>query len=149
MKFGDQVYNRLHNTAILDTGTTLILVHDTFVHLIYSSIPGAHLDTDYGGYVFPTNTRIPPLSFCVGDYLFTIPGSDLAFSGAGDGMSFGAVQSRGDNPQDILGCVSNVLLFCLTFLTVSSKVLLKHIYAVFDQGSKPEYGPRLGIAQRS
>jgi hypothetical protein len=106
MKFGDQIYNRVKNTAILDTGTTLILLHDTFVHLIYSAIPGAHLDSDHGGYVFPTNTRIPPLSFCVGDFLFTIPGADLAFADAGDSMSFGAVQSRGDNPQDILGCVS-------------------------------------------
>ncbi|KZT39402.1 acid protease [Sistotremastrum suecicum HHB10207 ss-3] len=126
-KFGKQIYHRDNNTAILDTGTTLVLLHDTFVHLIYSAIPGAYLDSDQGGYIFPTNTKIPPLSFCVGDYLFTIPGKDLAFSEAGKGYSFGAVQSRGGNPQDILG-----------------DVFLKHIYAVFDQSDPP----RLGIAQR-
>jgi hypothetical protein len=110
MKFGDQIYNRLHNTAILDTGTTLILLHDTFAHLIYAAIPGAYLSSDSGGYIFPTNTKVPPLSFCVGDYLFTIPGSDLAFSDAGKGMSFGAVQSRGGNPQDILGDVRRLFV---------------------------------------
>lgn len=38
--------------------------------------------------------------------MYTIPGADLAFSDAGNGMSFGSVQSRGQNPQDILGDVS-------------------------------------------
>ncbi len=102
MKFGNQRYERVNNTAILDTGTTLILLHDTFVNIIYSAIPGAYLDSGAGGYIFPTNTKIPPLSFCVGKYLFTIPGKALAFSDAGHGMSFGSVQSRGGNPQDIL-----------------------------------------------
>jgi len=112
----------------MDTGTTLMLLHDTFVHLIYSSIPGAYLDSNQGGYVFPTNVRIPNLSFCVGDYLFTIPGKDLAFSDAGNGMSFGAVQSRGGNAQDIFG-----------------DVFLKYVYCVFYQGQPP----RIGVAQRS
>lgn len=106
MKFGNQRYERVNNTAILDTGTTLILLHDTFVNIIYSAIPGAYLDSGAGGYIFPTNTKIPPLSFCVGKYLFTIPGKALAFSDAGHGMSFGSVQSRGGNPQDILGDVN-------------------------------------------
>lgn len=39
--------------------------------------------------------------------MYTIPGADLAFADAGNGMSFGSVQSRGQNPQDILGDVSN------------------------------------------
>ena len=110
MKVGQQRYERLHNTAILDTGTTLMLLHDTFVHIIYSSIKGAFLSSDYGGYVFPTTEatsgRIPNISFCVGDWLYTIPGRDMHFSDAGDGYSFGAVQSRGGNPQDIFGDVS-------------------------------------------
>ncbi|KAF8691596.1 Eukaryotic aspartyl protease, partial [Rhizoctonia solani] len=111
-----------------DTGTTLILLDDDTIERLYSQIPGAKLDRHIGGYVFPTHARIPELAFCVGRWLFTIPGGDLAFSDAGNGMSYGAIQSRGQNKQDILG-----------------DVFLKHVYVVFDQGKTP----RVGVAQRS
>ncbi|QRV81402.1 aspartyl protease [Ceratobasidium sp. AG-Ba] len=83
---------------------------------LYSKVPGARLDQNQGGYIFPTNARLPALAFCVGHWLFTVPSGDLAFSGAGAGMVYGAVQSRGQNPQDILGDVSDVA-YCLSFQT--------------------------------
>ncbi|CAE6482885.1 unnamed protein product [Rhizoctonia solani] len=110
-----------------DTGTTLILMDDETIKHLYSQIPGAKLDRSIGGYVFPTDARVPKLAFCVGRWLFTIPSEDLAFSDAGNGMSYGAIQSRGQNKQDILG-----------------DVFLKHVYVVFDQGANP----RIGVAQR-
>ncbi|KAG8778093.1 hypothetical protein FRC12_025193 [Ceratobasidium sp. 428] len=129
IKIGSDVYDRgWDNTAIIDTGTTLILLDDATVESLYSRISGARLDEGQGGYVFPTNARLPSLAFCVGYWLFTIPSGDLAFSDLGNGMSYGAVQSRGQNPQDILG-----------------DVFLKHVYVVFDQGKNP----RVGVAQRS
>ncbi|KAG8690536.1 hypothetical protein FRC11_010903 [Ceratobasidium sp. 423] len=129
VRIGPKIYDRGHsNTAIIDTGTTLILMDDKTIEHLYSQIPGAKLDHALGGYVFPTNAQIPELSFSVGKWLFTIPSEDLAFSDAGNGMSYGAIQSRGQNKQDILG-----------------DVFLKHVYVVFDQGMNP----RVGVAQRT
>ncbi|KAG8740234.1 hypothetical protein FRC10_004574 [Ceratobasidium sp. 414] len=149
IKIGSDIYDRgWDNTAIIDTGTTLILLDDATVETLYSRVPGARLDQSQGallypplvinpptlssgcagGYIFPANAQLPSLAFCVGYWLFTVPSGDLAFSDAGNGMSYGAVQSRGQNPQDILG-----------------DVFLKHVYVVFDQGKTP----RVGVAQRS
>ncbi|CAE6404307.1 unnamed protein product [Rhizoctonia solani] len=129
VRIGSKIYNRgRSNTAIIDTGTTLILMDDQTVERLYSQIRGAKLDQTIGGYIFPTNAHVPELAFCVGRWLFTVPSGDLAFSDAGNGMSYGAIQSRGQNKQDILG-----------------DVFLKHVYVVFDQGTNP----RVGVAQRS
>ncbi|CUA77935.1 hypothetical protein RSOLAG22IIIB_12914 [Rhizoctonia solani] len=129
VRIGSKIYNRgRSNTAIIDTGTTLILMDDQTVERLYSQIRGAKLDQTIGGYIFPTNAHVPELAFCVGTWLFTVPSGDLAFSDAGNGMSYGAIQSRGQNKQDILG-----------------DVFLKHVYVVFDQGTNP----RVGVAQRS
>ncbi|QRV95881.1 aspartyl protease [Ceratobasidium sp. AG-Ba] len=129
IKIGSDIYDRgWNNTAIIDTGTTLILLDDDTVERLYSKVPGSRLDEDYGGYIFPTDAKLPAIAFCVGHWLFTVPSEELIFSGAGNGMSYGAVQSKGQNPQDILG-----------------DVFLKHVYVVFDQGELP----RVGVAQRS
>jgi len=131
LKIGNSTHSRASgNTAIADTGTTLILLDDASVSAIYSSISGANLDSTQGGYIFPTSAAasLPDLSFAVGEYMYTIPGADLAFADAGNGMSFGSVQSRGQNPQDILG-----------------DVFLKRVYVVFEQGDSP----RIGVAQRA
>ncbi|CAE7144413.1 unnamed protein product [Rhizoctonia solani] len=128
VKIGSEIYDRGHsNTAIIDTGTTLILMDDQTIKRLYSQISGAKLDHSIGGYIFPTDAHLPKLAFSIGKWLFTVPSEDLAFSDAGNGMSYGAIQSRGQNKQDILG-----------------DVFLKHVYVVFDQGANP----RVGVAQR-
>ena len=123
------VIPRTGNTAIADTGTTLALVDDALCQAIYNAIPGATYDDTNQGYVFPTSTakdQLPAVSFAVGDQQFTLHKEDLAFADAGNGMTYGGVQSRGQLTFDILG-----------------DTFLKCIYAVFDQGNS-----RFGAVQR-
>jgi len=122
-----QTVSQTGNTAILDTGTTLALVSDATANAIYGAIPGAVMDQQQGGWVYPTNAKIPTVAFAVGNNMYTVNAADFAFGNAGNGMTFGGIQSRGNNPFDILG-----------------DVFLKSIYAVFDQANV-----QIGVAQRS
>lgn len=97
---------RSGNTAIADTGTTLALVDDDTVKAIYDAIPGSKYDSTQQGYVFPANTsadQLPTVSFAVGDTQFQVQKEDLGFADAGNGMTYGGIQSRGDQNFDILG----------------------------------------------
>ncbi|KAH8701918.1 putative aspartic endopeptidase [Talaromyces proteolyticus] len=113
--------NRSGNTAIADTGTTLALVDDDTVKAIYDAIPNSKYDSNQQGYIFPTNTtadKLPTVTFAVGNTQFAVHKSALAFADAGNGNSFGGIQSRGNNPFDILG-----------------DTFLKGVYAIFDVGN--------------
>lgn len=109
------------NKAIADTGTTLALVSDEVVEALYKQIPGSKYDEQQQGYLFPTSVtadQLPTFSVAVGDNMFTIQPEDLAFTVASEGYWYGGVQSRGDNPFDILG-----------------DVFLKSVYVIWDQGN--------------
>jgi hypothetical protein len=126
---GKQV-KRHSNTAIMDTGTTLCLVDDTLVKAVYAAIPGAKYDSSQQGWLFPTNTAtadLPVVTVAIGNHQYTINKETLGFADAGNGMTYGGIQSRGSMDMDILG-----------------DVVLRSIYAVFDQGNQ-----RFGAVQRS
>ena len=94
------------NTAIADTGTTLALVSDATCKAIYDAIPGSTYDSSQQGYTFPSSTtadQLPVVTFAVGDKQFAVQKEDLAFADAGNGMTYGGIQSRGDMTFDILG----------------------------------------------
>lgn len=117
------------NKAIADTGTTLALLSDEVVDALYKQIPGAKYDEQQQGYLFPTSVKaseLPTFSVAVGDNQFTIQPEDLAFTVASEGYWYGGVQSRGNNPFDILG-----------------DVFLKSVYAIWDQGNT-----RLGLVPK-
>ncbi|KAI4133096.1 MAG: hypothetical protein LQ338_000361 [Usnochroma carphineum] len=119
---GSKKITRAGNTAIADTGTTLALVDDSLCQAIYDAIPGAKYDDQQQGYVFPSNTTVdnlPVVSFDVGGKEFAVQKEDLAFADAGNSMTYGGIQSRGDLTFDILG-----------------DTWLKAIYAIFDQGNQ-------------
>ncbi|EPE08195.1 aspartic endopeptidase [Ophiostoma piceae UAMH 11346] len=116
-----QKIDRSGNTAIADTGTTLCLISDEAVEALYKTIPGSKYDDAQGGYMIPTTTavdKLPTFSIAVGTNEFVIQKEDIIFGDAQDGYWFGGVQSRGENPFDILG-----------------DVFLKSIYAIWDQGN--------------
>ncbi|KAF9507356.1 hypothetical protein BS47DRAFT_1422053 [Hydnum rufescens UP504] len=101
--------------------------NDAALDAIYRPIPGARID--HSGWIVPTKSRPPDISFSVAGVFFAIAGEDLKFADAGGGMSFGSIQSRGQNRQDILG-----------------DVFLKRVLTVFDQ--TPGH-PRIGFGQRA
>ena len=110
------------NKAIADTGTTLALVSDEVCDALYKAIPGAKYDSTQQGYIFPTSvkaTDMPEFKVAVGSNQFVIQAEDLAFAPAGNDMVYGGVQSRGNNPFDILG-----------------DTFLKSVYAIWDQGGQ-------------
>ncbi|KAL9137497.1 MAG: hypothetical protein Q9175_001297 [Cornicularia normoerica] len=121
---------RSGNTAIADTGTTLALIDDKTCEAIYKAIPGGKYDSTQQGYIYPSNTtvdKLPVVSFAVGAQQFALQKEDLGFADAGNGMTYGGIQSRGSMTFDILG-----------------DVFLKSIYAIFDQGNT-----RFGAVSRS
>ncbi len=116
-----QTITQSGNQAIADTGTTLALVSDEVCEALYKAIPGAKYDDQQQGYVFPTSVtadQLPTFTIAVGDTEVNIQPEDLAFAPADSDTWYGGVQSRGQNPFDILG-----------------DVFLKSIYAV-------SYSPR-------
>jgi len=82
----------------------LILLDDAALDEIYGVIRGARMDRT--GWILPTSSRPTNISFAVGRTFYMISGEDLKFADAGRGMSFGAIQSRGQNKQDIFGDVN-------------------------------------------
>lgn len=94
------------NTAIADTGTTLALVSDEVCDALYKQIEGATYNEQYQGYIIPTSVKaedLPDFSVAIGDKEFVIQKEDLVFAPADDNNWYGGVQSRGQNPFDILG----------------------------------------------
>lgn len=94
------------NKAIADTGTTLALLSDQVVDALYAAIPGAKYDSTQQGYLFPLANKasdMPKFSVAVGDHEFVIQPEDLAFAPVDSTYWYGGIQSRGDNPFDILG----------------------------------------------
>jgi hypothetical protein len=109
------------NKAIADTGTTLALLSDEVVDALYKKIPGAEYSEEYQGYTVPRNIKLeelPDFSVAVGGKQFIIQKEDLLFAPANDKAWYGGVQSRGENPFDILGDT-----FLKSIYAVSSSVV--------------------------
>ncbi|KAL2130607.1 hypothetical protein VTI74DRAFT_6191 [Chaetomium olivicolor] len=110
------------NKAIADTGTTLALVSDEVCEALYTQIRGADYNAEYQGWTIPKTVKLedlPEFKIAVGDKDFVVQKEDLLFAPADDNYWYGGVQSRGENPFDILG-----------------DTFLKSIYAIWDQGRK-------------
>jgi hypothetical protein len=104
-----RVFGTEGNTAIADTGTTLMLLSDTVCQTIYNSIPGAIYSRDAQGWLIPASVtleELPILSFGLGDKQIVIEKEHLLYGPAGGslaGMIFGGIQSRGSLQFDIWG----------------------------------------------
>ena len=111
------------NTAIADTGTTLILVDDDLLASIYVPLGGKKdpsLANGNGAWVYPdtvTDAEFPSITLPICDFGITLHPGDLNHGQAytTDGWIYGAMQSRGVNTVDIFG-----------------DVWLNNVYAIFD-----------------
>lgn len=117
-------------SAIIDTGTSLMLVQDEMVTGYYSQVQGAELNNQVGGVIFPCNTDLPDLSVRLGDsYVATIPGSGIKFAEVGtdtqtgENFCFGGVQSNQGIPFAIYG-----------------DVFFKSQFVAFEGGNSPSIG---------
>ena len=95
------------NTAIADTGTTLMFIDDDLVTQIYSTIPGASYSAAEGVWVFPASTtadKLPTVGFAVGGTEIIIEKEHLAYKPIKDtGYVYGGIQGRGSSRYNIFG----------------------------------------------
>ena len=70
-----QTINIPNGQAIVDTGTSLMLVDDEMLVGYWNQVPDAQLSQSVGGVIFPCNSQLPDLQVTIGDsYVATIPG---------------------------------------------------------------------------
>lgn len=108
-------------TAIVDTGSTLILLDDEYCKSYYDGVKGAQ-SSDYG-WTVPCDAELPDLDIDIGGYTATVPGKLLNWGrDPGASMCNGGLQSN-DGGSSILG-----------------DVFLKSQFVVFEGGPSPRFG---------
>lgn len=118
--------------AIVDTGTTLMLVQYDLTDMYYKQVANSQYSGRVGGYIFPCNETLPDLhiGFNVDGYFVSIPGKYINYSPLaeyGDPVNcYGGIQSNEGLPFAILG-----------------DIFLKAVYTIFDQGNR-----RIGLADK-
>ncbi|CAG8706698.1 8350_t:CDS:1 [Racocetra persica] len=107
-------------TAIIDTGTTALVIPSSDAAAIHEKIPGSKINDDKDLYFIPCNTTAV-VSLRFGGVDFSIPSKDLFLSQNGAQCVSAII------PADLFP-VSNVWLVGQTFI--------KNVYSVFDVGNK-------------
>lgn len=134
--------------AIMDTGTSLMVMSDDIVVPYYSQVTGAVNGTS--GYVFPCESKLPSFTVRVGsDGVFTVPAEYMNFglassvnttilasrsedtipSNSTDNICYGSLQSSQTSGEDSLNILGGAFL--------------KSTFVVFDLR-----GPKVGVAHR-
>ena len=76
--------------AIIDTGTSLMLVPNAMVTAYWSTVTGAQSSQQAGGVIFPCNTKLPDLQVAIGDnYMATVSGDTMNFANVGQDSTSG------------------------------------------------------------
>ncbi|EXJ94234.1 aspergillopepsin I [Capronia coronata CBS 617.96] len=107
-----QTVNIVNGRAILDTGTSLMLVSDDMLVAYWNTVDGAQLSQEAGGVIFPCNTALPDLQVAIGNsHLATVKGDGMNFAEVGTDTQtgtdfcFGGLQSNQGLPFSIYGDV--------------------------------------------
>lgn len=127
-----QTIQRPGNTAIADTGTSIIIIADQLLPSIYGPIGGKFDGTNW---LVPSNitqSTLPVIGIPAGPNVVTLRAADLLNEPSPDPNWFiGAIQGRGDTPIDIFG-----------------DVWLRNIYAIHDIGMTGPGKVRFGFVPR-
>ncbi|UNI13908.1 hypothetical protein JDV02_000603 [Purpureocillium takamizusanense] len=103
--------------AIVDTGTSLLLVPEEMLKAYWNKVPGATLD-DKGMYLYPCAQTPPDFWFAIGQYRGFVPGAYINYGKVNDTTCFGGIQTSDKIGFAILG-----------------DVLIKAQFVVFDLGA--------------
>ncbi|KAI1619938.1 aspergillopepsin I [Exophiala viscosa] len=128
-----QTVNLAGGSAIIDTGTSLMLVSDELVVAYWDTVQGAQVNAEAGGVIFPCNADLPDVQVAIGDHLATVSGANMNFASVGSDSQtgqqfcFGGLQSNQGLEFSIYG-----------------DVFLRSQFVVFD-GS----GPSISVAPHS
>lgn len=123
---GKGAYKKTSIPAIIDTGTTLLLVPSSMVRAYYAAVKNAYYDDWEGMYTFPCSATLPDFTFGIDSYRGVVPGSYINYGSAGLNRCYGGIQS-----SDGLG------------VAIFGDILLKAQYVVFDAAKK-----QLGFANK-
>lgn len=124
---GSKPFKTQSVTAIVDTGSTLLILPQSIVNDYYSNISGARYSTSWGSYLYPCKSIIPDFTFGADKYRGKIPGAYMTFAQINATHCYGGLQSNGGSSLSILG-----------------DILIKAQFIVFDAGNK-----RLGFAAKN
>ena len=102
-------------SAIVDTGTTLLLLPDKLVKFYYKKVKGSYIDEDYGVWVFPCTAKLPSFYFGFGKYRGKVPGNYINYGRLTQTVCYGGIQSSEGIGFAILG-----------------DILLKAQFVIFD-----------------
>lgn len=131
---GAHLWYAQDHLAIVDTGTSLMLLPNRIVDAYYAAVKGAAFGVE--GWAFPCETKLPHFQLAFGhtdDSKFTIPGEYINYAllpaeESGDNNTcLGGIQYQDDIPFSILG-----------------DIFLKAVFAVFDYGNA-----RVGFAAKA
>lgn len=91
--------------AIVDTGTSLMLLPQNVVMDYWSKVPGAYLDPQQGMMIFPCAQPLPDFELVIKQYYGRVPGSYMNYGKVSDTSCFGGIQSSEGLPFSVLGDV--------------------------------------------
>lgn len=105
-------------TAIVDTGTSLLLLPDGMVESYYKQIDGAYFEPQVGMMLFPCKAKLPDFIFALGDYRGIVPGNYINYADASPDLCYGGIQSGNGVPFAVVG-----------------DILIKSQFVVFNRGN--------------
>ncbi|KAM0299357.1 hypothetical protein HYE67_007796 [Fusarium culmorum] len=120
-------WHKYKYSAIVDTGTTLLLLPDYLVKFYYKKVKGAYIDKDYGVWVFPCTAKLPSFYFGFGNYRGKVPGHYINYGRLTSTVCYGGIQTSEGIGFAILG-----------------DILLKAQFVIFDLK-----GNRVGFANKN
>ncbi|CAG8631242.1 5920_t:CDS:1, partial [Ambispora leptoticha] len=116
IKFGGKSLKIGTDTAIIDTGTTVVVASTDAFTAINTKIPGSNYNPAYDAYTIPCDTK-SVVSFVFGGVSYDINPEDLVFKDESSGLCFSAIFDGGD-------------------LWVIGDTFLKNVYTAFDLSQK-------------